>query len=70
MPINTANKRMSCLGLALPFAQLIAEADGTIGRPDQQSALYCYAGIEFLQSLPARVGGGGPSARRRRRDKG
>lgn len=45
MAADSENKRMSVVGVGLPFVVLFAVPDGTVGQPDRQSAAYAYAGI-------------------------
>lgn len=44
MAIDTANKRRSCLCLALPFRSLPVP-DATVDKPDRKSLGRCYNGI-------------------------
>lgn len=67
MAIDTANKRMSCISIAVPAIGLAAVADGTVDESDMQSVGMCYAGIDVLVPAPStgRVGSGRGARRKR-----
>lgn len=53
MAIDTANKRMSCIGIALPAPQCFAVPDGAVDDGDAQSVALCYSGILAAGPLEA-----------------
>ena len=45
MAIDTKNKRMSVIGLALPVPSMLPDSDGTIAIADRLHLLWLYSGI-------------------------
>jgi len=45
MAVDTKNKRMSVIGLALPVPSMLPDSDGTIGVSDRLHLLWLYSGI-------------------------
>ena len=65
--MDTANKRMSALGVGAPYLQCFAVPDGTVGTGDKQSLALCYAGIEALVPAPPSAMQRSSAGHRRRR---
>ena len=45
MAVDTKNKRMSVIGLALPVPSMLPDSDGTIAIADRLHLLWLYSGI-------------------------
>ena len=56
MAVDSRNKRMSLIGLALPVPMLLPDPDGTIASIDRLQLLACYASrTSFQTSIAAFV---------------